>query len=166
MVLKRFRQCIKGDDFLLWYLISFPIVRKAKIRSKLRTVLKNEPKKEFKFMEDRSEEMKKLATEFLSCQDAFIALGDETRIHMVIEMLQAGETRGIRVGEICRMSNLSRPAVSHHMKYLKQSGIVKVRKEGTKNYYYLDANNSKLAEIITLCTHAEHLAATAPDLSK
>jgi len=117
-------------------------------------------------MEDRSEEMKQLAQEFTSCQDAFIALGDETRIHMVIEMLRMGENKGIRVGEICRMSNLSRPAVSHHMKFLKESGMVNVRKEGTKNYYYLDAKNAKFDEIIALCQHAERLASTAPDLSK
>jgi DNA-binding transcriptional ArsR family regulator len=117
-------------------------------------------------MENRNDEMKELAQEFASCQDAFIALGDETRIHMVVEMLRLGENGGIRVGEICRMANLSRPAVSHHMKFLKESGIVKVRKEGTKNYYYLDAKNAKFEEIIKLCQHAEQLAATAPDLSK
>jgi len=117
-------------------------------------------------MEDHSEEMKALAKEFASCQDAFIALGDETRIHMIIAMLEKGENRGIRVGEICAMSNLSRPAVSHHMKFLKQSEIVKVRKEGTKNYYYLDARGAKFAEIIALCQHAEKIAASMPDLSK
>lgn len=117
-------------------------------------------------MSDRSEEMKQLAAEFRSCQDAFIALGDETRILMVVRMLEMGENGGVRVGEICRMASLSRPAVSHHMHYLKASGIVKVRKEGTKNYYYLDAKNAKFEEIIHLCQHAEKLAAGAPDFSK
>ena len=116
--------------------------------------------------EERSVEMKQLADEFASCQDAFIALGDETRIHIVMEMLKLGETGGIRVGQICRMANLSRPAVSHHMKYLKQSGLVKVRKEGTKNYYYLDGNTAKFQEIIRLCTHASALSKSMPDLSK
>jgi DNA-binding transcriptional ArsR family regulator len=117
-------------------------------------------------MGDRNEEMKELAAEFNSCKDAFIALGDETRIHMVIEMLKKGENGGMRVGEICALSSLSRPAVSHHMRFLKQSGIVKVRKEGTKNYYYLDAKNAKFGEIIKLCEHASKLASSAPDLSK
>jgi DNA-binding transcriptional ArsR family regulator len=117
-------------------------------------------------MSDRNEEMKALANEFLACEDAFIALGDEIRIHMIIELLNVGETKGVRVGEICRMNSLSRPAVSHHMKYLKEAGLVKVRKEGTKNYYYLDAKCAKFDQIVAMLEHAERLANSAPDLSK
>nr|WP_236883270.1 ArsR family transcriptional regulator [Clostridium botulinum] len=41
-----------------------------------------------------------------------------------------------------KKTHLSRPAVSHHLQILKRAEIVNVRKEGTKNYYYLDSNES------------------------
>lgn len=83
-----------------------------------------------------SEELKENA-------DVLAAIGDETRLHILGEMLKAalshGECKGIRVGEICEITHLSRPAVSHHMRCLKQAGVIKVRKDGAKNYYYIDA---------------------------
>ncbi|MCH3908801.1 MAG: metalloregulator ArsR/SmtB family transcription factor [Bacilli bacterium] len=103
-------------------------------------------------------ESQKLAEEFASCQESFIALGDETRIHIIVEMLKLGDKKGIRVGQICHIANLSRPAVSHHMHYLKQAGFVKVRKEGTKNYYYLDADLASFQKVIDLCHHAMEMA--------
>lgn len=94
-----------------------------------------------------------LAMKFEQNKDVFIALGDEMRIHIIIEMLKLASTNpkcdGIRVGEICKISNLSRPAISHHMKYLKESGIIKVNKKGTMNFYYLDAD-SKLNNVINI----------------
>ncbi len=46
--------------------------------------------------------------------------------------------KGIRVGDITKKTNLSRPAVSHHLQIMKEAGLIKVRKEGTKNYYYFE----------------------------
>ena len=46
------------------------------------------------------------------------------------------QCNGVRVGTITEKTHLSRPAVSHHIQILKEAGILKVRKEGTKNYYY------------------------------
>ncbi|MEG6523627.1 ArsR/SmtB family transcription factor [Desulfotomaculum sp. 1211_IL3151] len=43
----------------------------------------------------------------------------------------------MRVGEIKAKTHLSRPAVSHHLKILKDIGIVKMREEGTKNFIIL-----------------------------
>lgn len=79
-----------------------------------------------------------LAGRFASCSTVLTAIGDETRLHLILEMMKSGKCEGLRVGEITEMSNLSRPAVSHHLRILKDAGIVKVRKEGTKNYYYFD----------------------------
>lgn len=41
---------------------------------------------------------------------------------------------------IARKTNLSRPAVSHHLGILKDAGLIDVRREGTKNYYYFDSD--------------------------
>lgn len=57
---------------------------------------------------------------------------------------------GIRVGEIAEKAHLTRPSVSHHLKILKESGIVAMRKEGTKNFYYLSVNGTQWKEIADL----------------
>ncbi len=66
-------------------------------------------------------------------------MGDETRQLILIALLES-DFNGIRVGEITK-THLSRPAVSHHLKILKEAEIVNLRREGTKNYYYLDSKN-------------------------
>jgi DNA-binding transcriptional ArsR family regulator len=91
----------------------------------------------------------------------FIALGDEMRLS-IIEVLteEALDSRntpgptqferyGLNVNEITRRTSLSRPAISHHLKILKDAGIVGVRQEGTANYYYLTLreSNRRLMEL-------------------
>ena len=39
--------------------------------------------------------------------------------------------------EITEQTSLSRPAVSHHLKILKNAGLISIRRDGTRNYYYL-----------------------------
>ena len=62
---------------------------------------------------------KELQELFHSCMPLFIALGDEVRLN-IIEALciasQNGHTEGLNVNEITRQTNLSRPAISHHLK--------------------------------------------------
>ena len=57
-----------------------------------------------------------LQKQFHCCMPLFIALGDKVR--------------------------LSRPAISHHLKILKDAGLVGVRQDGTANYYYLTLRDS------------------------
>ena len=69
----------------------------------------------------------------------FIALGDEVRL-TIIDALTADDPfnkQGLNVNQITERTSLSRPAISHHLKILKQAGLVGVRQEGTANYYYL-----------------------------
>lgn len=83
---------------------------------------------------------------FKSCMPLFIALGDEVRL-TIIEVLTSTdsfhtEIRGMNVNEITDKTNLSRPAISHHLKILKDAGLVSVRQEGTANYYFLTFGES------------------------
>jgi len=64
----------------------------------------------------------------------FAALSDPTR-RQVFERLQTG---GRSVGEIARNLPVSRPAVSQHLKVLKDAGLVSDRAEGTRRVYYID----------------------------
>ena len=86
---------------------------------------------------------------FQKCRNAFTAIGDETR-QLILLVLLESDLSGIRVGEIAERAHLTRPSVSHHLQILKEAGIVAMRKEGTKNYYYLSADETQWKEIAGL----------------
>lgn len=62
------------------------------------------------------------------------ALADPTR-RAVFERLRDGPRP---VGEIARGLPVTRPAVSQHLKVLKDAGLVTDRSEGTRHIYYID----------------------------
>ena len=62
------------------------------------------------------------------------ALGDPTR-RAIFERLAGGP---LAVVEIARTLPISRPAVSQHLKVLKQAGLVTDRSEGTRRVYQID----------------------------
>lgn len=103
-------------------------------------------------------EISELAKEFQDCRKILVAIGDENRIHMLIQMMQMGECKGVRVGEITKRTNLSRPAVSHHLQILKDAGILSVRKEGTKNYYCFDSSLNSMKKLIDTLQDAVNIA--------
>lgn len=111
-----------------------------------------------------------LLTEFKGCQKILSAIGDEARQHIIIRMLasnHSGEVRcgGMRVGEIAALSSLSRPAISHHLQILKDAGLLKMRREGTRNYYYFDADMIALQNLIEMLGHIQKIMARLPDRS-
>ena len=107
-------------------------------------------------------EFARLASDFRNCRDVLIALGDENRLHLLYQMMTAEEPRGIRVGEITKRTNLSRPAVSHHLKLLKDAGVVKVRREGTRNYYYLDPDMKSFKALISVLERSVEYVSELP----
>jgi len=62
------------------------------------------------------------------------ALGDWTR-RQIFESLRAGPRS---VGEIAAGVPVSRPAVSQHLRVLKEAGLVSDRKEGTRRLYRVE----------------------------
>ena len=108
------------------------------------------------------EDIKRLGEAFKVCQKALVAIGDETRQHLLMIMLD-GECSGHRVVDIAKQTHLSRPAVSHHMQILKDAGIVKSRKEGTCIYYYLDPNEEELNQLIILFEDIKRIMRDVPD---
>ncbi|BAP86299.1 ArsR family transcriptional regulator [Paucilactobacillus hokkaidonensis JCM 18461] len=71
---------------------------------------------------------------FVQTKSIFVALGDENRQSIIVSLLKAG-CDGLRVGQLTDQTHLSRPAVSHHLKILKEAQLVSIRKDGTKHYY-------------------------------
>lgn len=107
----------------------------------------------------RKDDIKNLALEFGDCASVLTALGDENRIQLLCAMMQMGECDGARVGDITEKSHLSRPAVSHHLKILKDAGIIEMRREGTKNYYYFAKDQASMKKLIGALEQAVKIAA-------
>lgn len=114
-------------------------------------------------MSEYRQEIKKLAREFESCQKILLALGDENRQHLILEMMKIEGYGGVRVGTITEKTNLSRPAVSHHIQILKEAGILKMRREGTKHYYYFDADAEAINRLIHMLEHAKCFMEQLPE---
>ncbi len=51
-------------------------------------------------MPEHNDAIRQLAKEFKSCQKILLALGDESRQHIIFEMLKMGHCYGARVGSI------------------------------------------------------------------
>ena len=65
--------------------------------------------------------------------DTFVALADPTR-RSIIESLAAGERS---FGELAEQFEMSRPAVSQHLKVLRDVGIVAARADAQRRIYRL-----------------------------
>jgi DNA-binding transcriptional ArsR family regulator len=68
--------------------------------------------------------------------EAIAALADPTR-RAVFERLRGGPRP---VVEIARGLPVSRPAVSQHLRVLKEAGLVRERRAGTRNYYSVNGD--------------------------
>ena len=106
-------------------------------------------------MNSKNESLK-LQAEFKACQKILTAIGDETRQRLLSIMIM-GKCSGSRVVDIAEKTNLSRPAVSHHMQILKDAGVVTSRKEGTCIYYILNPEFDGIQKMSTLINHIDVL---------
>src|SRR5947209_13896583 len=70
----------------------------------------------------------------LRSADPFAALGDGTR-RMIFERLAR---RPSAVGELAQGLPVSRPAVSQHLKVLKEAGLVSEEPDGARRIYRID----------------------------
>lgn len=87
---------------------------------------------------------------FRECVPIFEVMSDVVRQNIIVLLAEYEE--GLNVNSITEALPLSRPAVSHHLKILKQAGILGCNKKGTENYYFLTLKNpvEKLKEVIRL----------------
>ena len=72
---------------------------------------------------------------------ALAALADPTRRELVA-LLAAGE---VTAGDLAAGFPVSRPAISRHLRVLRECGLVRVRVDGQRRLYSLDA--APLAEL-------------------
>jgi DNA-binding transcriptional ArsR family regulator len=74
--------------------------------------------------------------------DSLTALADPTR-RQIVELLARGERAA---GEIAGRFALSAPAISQHLKVLREAGLVRMRVQGQRRIYRLDPRGLGEAE--------------------
>ncbi len=76
----------------------------------------------------------------LEMADLFKAMSDPTRLKIINALL----IHEMCVCDLTAVLNLTQPAVSHHLKALRQARLVKYRREGKAAYYSLDDEHIQL----------------------
>ena len=72
----------------------------------------------------------------------FVALGDPHRQRIVL-MFEPGER--LNISQIAAASTLSRTAVAHHLRVLREAGVLRREKTGREVYFWPDADTVREA---------------------
>ncbi|MGC9468839.1 MAG: ArsR/SmtB family transcription factor [Anaerolineae bacterium] len=76
------------------------------------------------------------------------ALGDETRLRLVVLLAQQAPGRAMCVGRLARELDTTMSNVSQHLRVLKDLGLLHGERRRHRVHYYLDAE--RLADYISL----------------
>ncbi len=79
--------------------------------------------------------LRAIPREWRNLSRVFAALGDEHRQRILLTF-EPGER--LNVGQIVEVSTLSRTTVSHHLKVLREAGILRSEKIGKEVWFWLD----------------------------
>lgn len=79
--------------------------------------------------------MRAIPREWRTISKVYTALGDEHRQRILLTF-EPGER--LNVGQIVAVSTLSRSAVSHHLKMLREAGVLQSQKEGKEVYFWIN----------------------------
>ncbi len=87
------------------------------------------------FADTREDIIKSIqAKQLYDLAELFKVFGDSTRIRILYSMFE----KELCVNDIARLLNLSQSSVSHQLRILKTSKLVKFRREGKSIFYSLD----------------------------
>jgi ArsR family transcriptional regulator len=81
----------------------------------------------------------------------FQALADSNRLKIMLSVSH----NEVCVCELAEVLSMSAPAVSHHLRRLKDMGLVRTRRDGKLVYYALDDDHVREL-LFTALTHLEH----------
>jgi len=124
-----------------------------------RAVLSGEVCEIFSFDEALVTRIKKQLTGLEGLSRIFKVLGDETRARIVYALSQADQ---LCVCDIAQIVGLSLPAVSHHLRVLRELDIARARKEGKLVFYSLADDH--VAALVRQA--AEHASEAKPKRQK
>lgn len=98
------------------------------------------------------EELRPLTEEAAKLAPFFKALSDETRVKIIYALAQ----QELCVCDIAELTGCTLPAVSHHLRILRNIGLARSRKEGKFIYYNIDDHH--VSQIINAAfEHLSHL---------
>ena len=87
--------------------------------------------------------LRAIPKEWRALAKVFVALGDEHRQRILLTF-DKGER--LTVGQIAEVATLSRPAVSHHLKILREAGVLQAERAGRE--VYLRINRTVLEQTL------------------
>ncbi len=82
--------------------------------------------------------------------DVYGAIADPTRRALLLRLANEGERN---VTELLKPFSISQPAVSKHLRILREAGLVRSRKEGRLRLYEIEAN--RLRQVFDWVSHFE-----------
>jgi ArsR family transcriptional regulator len=88
--------------------------------------------------------MRAIPKEWRTLAKVFVALGDEHRQRI---LLTFEKDERLTVGQIAEVATLSRPAVSHHLKILRDAGVLEAERAGRE--VYLRVNREVLEQTLS-----------------
>jgi len=91
-----------------------------------------------------------LEEEFNGVSEFLTALGDTKRQAIIVALINDIGHEEMQVTDLTDRLGLSRPAVSHHLKILRDAHLVEYRTEGTRNYYRLSHDLQEITKLQTL----------------
>jgi DNA-binding transcriptional ArsR family regulator len=93
---------------------------------------------------------------------AFAALADSTRRH-IVELLAERE---YVAGDLVERFSLSQPAVSQHLKVLRDAGLVRVRRDAQRRMYALEPQASRKSTTVYDPPHVLEYTWNEPECSR
>lgn len=75
--------------------------------------------------------------------DAFAALADDTRRGIVDELAKGEQA----VGELVARFDLTQPAISQHLRVLRDAGLVRVRPQAQRRLYSLEPDGFRVIDL-------------------
>ena len=96
--------------------------------------------------------MKNYSEELIArAADFFKVVGDETRMKILLTIMGSE----MCVNDIAKSVEMTKSAVSHQLKLLRDEGLIKNRRDGKNIYYSID--DEHVEDIINIAfTHMEH----------
>ena len=79
--------------------------------------------------------MRAIPREWRTISKVYTALGDEHRQRILLTF-EPGER--LNIGQVVEVSTLSRSAVSHHLKILREAGVLLSEKRGKEVYFWIN----------------------------
>lgn len=82
--------------------------------------------------------------------DVYLAIADPTRRALLLRLADEGQRN---VSELLEPFSISQPAVSKHLRILREAGLVRCSKQGRERLYQVEAN--RLRQVFQWVSHFE-----------